>query len=129
MDIRIYLTNLAKYNQGILYGKWLDLPFTSEQLLKGRKSEEYSEESFWQWCELSYVPDDVRGDKYRYIVVRSRIVEQKELFDTGEEDQEEKKTDSKSITKTLKTEISTSITDLMLIFCTDYQQALLWQGI
>lgn len=71
--------------------EWLDLPFTSEQLLKGRKSEEYSEESFWQWCELPYVPDDVRGDKYRYVVVRSRIPEQKELFDTREEDQEEKK--------------------------------------
>jgi len=71
--------------------EWLALPFTVAQLLKGRKSEEHSEESLWQWCEVDYVPDDPRGDKYRYIVVRSRIPEQKELFDSREEDQEEKK--------------------------------------
>ena len=71
--------------------EWSDLPFTTVQLLKGHKSEENSEESLWQWCELDYVPDDPRGDKYRYIVVRSRIVEQKELFDSKEEEQEEKK--------------------------------------
>jgi len=71
--------------------EWADLPFTTEQILKRRKSEEYSEESFWQWCEVPYVPDDPRGDKYRYIAIRSRIPDQKELFDTKEEDEEEKK--------------------------------------
>ena len=32
MEIRIYLTNLAKYNQGTLIGKWLELPLTDEEL-------------------------------------------------------------------------------------------------
>lgn len=32
MGIRIYLTNLAKYNQGKLVGKWLDLPLDEENL-------------------------------------------------------------------------------------------------
>lgn len=71
--------------------EWVNLPFTSEQILKRRKTEEYSEESFWQWCEVPYVPDDPRGDKYRYIAIRSRIPDQKKLFDIKEEDKEEKK--------------------------------------
>jgi len=32
MEIKIYLTNLAKYNQGTLIGKWLELPLTDEEL-------------------------------------------------------------------------------------------------
>lgn len=32
MDTRIYLTNLAKYNEGRLVGKWVDLPLTDEDL-------------------------------------------------------------------------------------------------
>jgi hypothetical protein len=71
--------------------KWTNLPFTTEQILKRPKSDEYSEESFWQWCEVPYVPDDPRGDKYRYIAIRSRIPDQKDLFDTKDEDEEEKK--------------------------------------
>lgn len=32
MSISIYLTNLKKYNEGILYGKWLDLPADEDDL-------------------------------------------------------------------------------------------------
>lgn len=32
MVFRIYLTNLAKYNEGTLKGKWLDLPLDDEEL-------------------------------------------------------------------------------------------------
>jgi antirestriction protein len=34
MDIRIYLTNLAQYNQCKLVGKWLDLPLDEENLIQ-----------------------------------------------------------------------------------------------
>ena len=34
MDTRIYLTNLAKYNEGRLVGKWVDLPLTDEDLTR-----------------------------------------------------------------------------------------------
>lgn len=34
MSIRIYLTNLAKYNNGMLVGKWLELPLDEEKLGK-----------------------------------------------------------------------------------------------
>ena len=30
--LRIYLTNLGKYNEGELIGEWLDLPCTDEEL-------------------------------------------------------------------------------------------------
>lgn len=45
---KIFLTNLGKYNEGELVGKWLDVPFTDEELenvLKeiGIDGEEYEE--------------------------------------------------------------------------------------
>ncbi len=37
MDVRVYLTNLAKYNAGRLVGKWLDLPLTEDELSEAVK--------------------------------------------------------------------------------------------
>ena len=34
MMIRIYLTNLGKYNEGILLGEWVDLPVSHDELMK-----------------------------------------------------------------------------------------------
>lgn len=31
-EVNIYLTNLAKYNAGELFGKWVELPLTEEEL-------------------------------------------------------------------------------------------------
>ncbi|MCA9401826.1 MAG: antirestriction protein ArdA [Candidatus Omnitrophica bacterium] len=31
-EVKVYLTNLAKYNAGELFGKWVDLPLTEEEL-------------------------------------------------------------------------------------------------
>lgn len=47
MENKIYLTNLGKYNEGELVGKWLDLPFTEEEYENTLKeigiNEEYEE--------------------------------------------------------------------------------------
>lgn len=59
-------------------GQWSNLPLNTEQILK-KKSDD-AEEYGWEWTELPYIPDDPRGDKYRYIAVRSRLINQKELF-------------------------------------------------
>jgi len=32
MEIRIFITNLAKYNEGYLVGKWIDLPLSEDEL-------------------------------------------------------------------------------------------------
>ena len=32
MEIRVYITNLAKYNNGVLQGKWIDLPLDEDEL-------------------------------------------------------------------------------------------------
>ena len=32
MDIRIFITNIAKYNEGYLVGKWVDLPLSEDEL-------------------------------------------------------------------------------------------------
>lgn len=61
---------------------WNDVSLTREQLLKRTRLDIDSEESGWQWSELDYVSDDKRGDKYRYIAIRSRIPNQGKLFDS-----------------------------------------------
>lgn len=47
MDIRIYLTNLAQYNNGRLIGKWLDLPMTEDELKEAVKEVLGSDEEFF----------------------------------------------------------------------------------
>jgi hypothetical protein len=32
MEIRIYVANLAKYNDGFLVGEWIDLPMDEDEL-------------------------------------------------------------------------------------------------
>lgn len=66
---------------------WEDISLSVDQILKKKKSEEKLEESFWQCAELDYIPDDPRGDQFRYIAVRSRIPNQGELFDTLDEEE------------------------------------------
>ena len=49
VDINVFVTNLGKYNEGDLVGKWLSLPFTDDELkecfneigLDGENYEEY----------------------------------------------------------------------------------------
>ena len=50
--INVYITNLGKYNEGHLIGKWLELPASNEEIEKvlkeiGIDGEEY-EEYFFQ---------------------------------------------------------------------------------
>lgn len=42
--LRIYLTNLGKYNEGELIGEWLDLPCTDEELEEAKERIEISDE-------------------------------------------------------------------------------------
>ena len=35
--LRIYLTNLGKYNEGELIGEWLDLPCTDKELEEAKE--------------------------------------------------------------------------------------------
>jgi hypothetical protein len=58
--------------------QWSKLTLSEEQILK-KKSDEV-EEYGWEWTELPYIADDRRGDKYRYIAVRSKVITQKELL-------------------------------------------------
>lgn len=70
---------------------WSKVSLSREQILKRPGLEADEEESFWQWAELPYVPDDPRGDKYRYIAIRSRIPNQGKLFDEDMETDESRR--------------------------------------
>lgn len=51
--IKGYITNLGKYNEGFLIGKWIDFPITEEELEKVYEeigiNEEYEEIFFTDW--------------------------------------------------------------------------------
>lgn len=51
--IKGYITNLGKYNEGYLIGKWIDFPITEEELEKVYEeigiNEEYEEIFFTDW--------------------------------------------------------------------------------
>ena len=47
MNVRIYLTNLAKYNAGRLVGKWLALPLSDEELEKEMREVLGDEEEYF----------------------------------------------------------------------------------
>jgi antirestriction protein len=47
MEVRIYLTNLAKYNEGKLIGKWIDLPIDDDELQKELKAILGSDEEYF----------------------------------------------------------------------------------
>lgn len=56
---KIYLTNLGKYNEGILMGEWVTLPFTGEELETAKKTigiNKYYEEYF-----ISDYETDIEG--------------------------------------------------------------------
>lgn len=46
MTTKIYLTNLSAYNNGVLLGKWLEMPFTAEEWDEAYKSIGSPEEYF-----------------------------------------------------------------------------------
>jgi hypothetical protein len=61
--------------------EWKKISLTEGQLLKRVSDVESGEKYGWEWAELPYIPDDPRGDKYRYIAIRSKLITQKELFE------------------------------------------------
>lgn len=46
-EVRIYLTNLARYNSGELFGKWIDLPMEDDDLKQAVKDVLGSDEEFF----------------------------------------------------------------------------------
>jgi len=47
MAVRVYLTNLAKYNAGCLKGKWLDLPLSEDEVKDAFKEVLGSDEEYF----------------------------------------------------------------------------------
>lgn len=91
METKIFLTNLAKYNEGILKGEWVNLPMTKEELNKSLKrilgeDEEYfitdfeSEFNINEYENLeelnNFVNTYCQLDEYEKIAVRFLINEQ-----------------------------------------------------
>ena len=76
--------------------QWSRLTLTEDQIVK-KKSDD--EEYGWEWTELPYIPDDPRGDKYRYIAVRSKLINQKELFPAPVSEDSDEETPKKQYEK------------------------------
>lgn len=83
-------------------GQWSKLSKTTGQILKKKSGN--AEESDWEWSELSYIPDDPRGDTYRYLAVRSPLITQKELLSVpGGDDTVDEEASKKQYEKNGKT--------------------------
>lgn len=84
--LRIYLTNLGKYNEGMLVGEWVDLPVSEEELEKVFKrigiNDEY-EEYFITDYESDI--DGVKVGEYENIDDLNELAEALEDLDSEEE--------------------------------------------
>lgn len=84
--LRIYLTNLGKYNEGMLVGEWVDLPVSEEELEKVFKrigiNDEY-EEYFITDYESNI--DGVKVGEYENIDDLNELAEALEDLDSEEE--------------------------------------------
>lgn len=84
--LRIYLTNLGKYNEGVLIGEWVDLPVSEEELEKVFKrigiNDEY-EEYFITDYESDI--DGVKVGEYENIDDLNELAEALEDLDSEEE--------------------------------------------
>ena len=84
--LRIYLTNLGKYNEGMLVGEWVDLPVSEEELSKVFKhigiNDEY-EEYFITDYESDI--DGVKVGEYENIDELNELAEALEDLDSEEE--------------------------------------------
>lgn len=82
MDVKIYLTNLAKYNEGRLIGKWLDLPLAEEDLSEGLKRV--------LGCDEEYFITDFEApfsiDEYDNLQELNEFVEELEKLDEYEQE-------------------------------------------
>lgn len=84
--LRIYLTNLGKYNEGMLVGEWVDLPVSEEELSKVFKhigiNDEY-EEYFISDYESDI--DGVKVGEYENVNDLNELAEALEDLDSEEE--------------------------------------------
>lgn len=84
LEIKGYITNLGKYNEGELIGKWISFPISDEELQEVYKeigiNEEYEEYFFTDWeC-------DIDLDFGEYVSI-SKVNETAELLENwGDED-------------------------------------------
>lgn len=84
--LRIYLTNLGKYNEGMLIGEWVDLPVSEEELEKVFKrigiNDEY-EEYFITDYESDI--DGLKVGEYKNVDDLNELAEALEDLDSEEE--------------------------------------------
>ena len=85
--MRIYLTNLGKYNEGTLQGEWVDLPISEEELQKVLDrigiNEEY-EEYFITDYETDF--DSIEIGEYSNLDDLNEMAETLESLDDGEKE-------------------------------------------
>ena len=79
--IRVYVTNLAKYNEGLLRGKWLDLPLSEEELVEEINEILGNDEEYF----ITDYEGPVRVEEYDNIEKLNDMAEKLEI--SGEEEE------------------------------------------
>jgi antirestriction protein len=82
MEVRIYITNLAKYNKGKLVGKWVELPMDKEELKREIKEVLGNEEEIF----LSDFESPFDIEEYENPFTLNEFVEQLDKLDEYEQE-------------------------------------------
>ena len=80
--LKIYLTNLGKYNEGYLIGKWVELPATDEELEAAKK--EIGINQFYEEWFITDYESDIEGlevNEYASISELNELAEELEQLD------------------------------------------------
>ena len=81
--LKIYLTNLGKYNEGILQGEWLELPVSQEELKEVFKRIGINEE-YEEYFITDYKCDFYEVGEYENLDTLNEIAERIEELDEEE---------------------------------------------
>lgn len=83
--MRIYLTNLGKYNEGYLVGKWIELPMDQEDLDEAKKEIGINEQ-YEEWFITDWDESPIEIDEYDDIDTLNEIAEAFEEMDETEKE-------------------------------------------
>lgn len=82
--MKIYLTNLGKYNEGELVGEWVELPVSNEELQEVFKRIGINEEYYEEYFITDYECDFYEVEEYENLDTLNNIASQIEELDEEE---------------------------------------------
>jgi len=84
--MRIYLTNLGKYNEGELVGQWLELPATDEEIVRTQRNILIDGERYEEYFITDYEDSPISIGEYENLDYLNEVAEEYENLTSEEQD-------------------------------------------